>query len=174
MPSAKTKILLLFALFSSKSLTLSIPQATNPTNLLAANTTLNGELHCYPKNPLNMGPSVEECITAIRRLPSSDVHGNFHGAGAGDARFELPVSKSSSRCEISVGLKSFAPDDGTWLGLTLAATQLIIACANRDGYLPKRGGWIDAGDTDRIRITFGNVRLVLDKVTNETIVIGEA
>lgn len=174
MPFVKTKLLLLFALFSSESLSLSIQQATNPTNLLPGNTTLNGDLHCYPKNPYNMGPTAEECISAIRRLPNSHIHGTFHGPGVGDPRFELPVTKSSARCQIWVELRTLAPDDGTWLGLNLAATQLIIACANRDGYLSKRGGWIDAGDSDRIRITFGYLRSALDKGTNDTTVVGEA
>lgn len=171
MPSAKTNFLLLFALLSSQSLTLSIPQATDPTALLADNKTLNGELHCYPNNPFIIGrPSARDCISAIRRLPSSHIHGTFHeDPSSGDDRFKLPVSKSSGRCQVLVELKSLSPEDGTWLGLNLAATQLTSACADREGYLAKRGGWTDAGDNDKIRITLQTLRQVLDKVGNETI-----
>ena len=147
----------------------------DPTSRLAGNNTLNGELHCYPRNPFTLGPSAQECITAIRRLPSSHIHGTFHPRGSsGDNRFELPVTKTSSQCEVLVGLKSLAPDDGTWLGLNLAATQLLAACIDREGFLSKRGGWIDAGDSDKIRITLQTWTRVLDKVGNETVVGEEA
>lgn len=92
-------------------------------------------------------------MSAIRRLPSSHIHGTFHDPGSGEDQFKLPVSKSWGECQVFVELKSLMPKDGTWLGLSLAATQLTSACADREGYLSKRGGWTDAGDHDRIRIT---------------------
>ena len=134
----------------------------NPTALFADNTTLNGELHCYPNRSFSTGrPSARDCISAIRRLPSSHIHGTFD-------QFMLPVSKSSGRCQVLVELKSLATEEGTWFGLSLAATQLTTACADRDGYLAKRGGWTDAGDHDRIRITLQSVRQALDRVGNGT------
>lgn len=134
----------------------------NPTALLADNSTLNGELHCYPNSPFSIGrPSARDCISAIRRLPSSHIYGTFD-------QFTLPFSKSSGRCQVLIELKSLATDGGTWFGLSLAATQLTTACADRDGYLAKKGGWTDAGDHDRIRITLQSVRQVLDRVGNET------
>ena len=92
-------------------------------------------------------------MSAIRRLPTSHIHGTFHDASKGTDRFTLPVVKSSATCQVSVELKSIKPEDGTWLGLGLAATQLTVACADREGLLAKRGGWTDAGDHDGIRIT---------------------
>ena len=79
-----------------------------------------------------------------------------------------------------VDFDRLAPEDGIWLGLNLAATQLLIACVDREGFLSKRGGWTDARDSDRIRITLQTSWQVLDMVSNvgnvgnETVVGGEA
>ena len=168
MPSAKTSSLLLFALLSPTSLPLSIPQAADPTALVVVNNTLNGELHCHSNSPFAVArPSAQDCISAIRRLPSGHIHGTFHDASRGDDQFKLPVSKTSGLCRVSVELKGLTPADGTWLGLNLAATQLTVACADHRGYLGKRGGWTDAGDNDMIRITLYSTRQVLDEVGNE-------
>lgn len=167
MPPTKTNFLLLFALLSSLSLSLNIPQVTNPIALLIGNHTLNGDLHCESnRRPSIARPTIQHCISAIRRLPSSHIHGSFHNISRGVDPFTLPVSKSSGLCQVSVKLKDLAAENGTWLGLNLAATQLTTACADRWGYLPQRGGWTDAGDNDRIRITVKSTRQVLDKVGN--------
>ena len=169
MLSTKTSTLLLFALLSSISLTLNIPHVTNPIVVLVGNNTLGGDLHCEPNDPSAVArPTVQHCISAVRRLSSSDIHGTFHNISRGDDPFTLPVSKSSGLCRVSVQLKGLTPDDGTWLGLNLAATQLTTACADRWGLLPKRGGWTDAGDNDRIRITVQSTRRVLDHFGGET------
>ena len=168
MPSTKTSSLLLFALLSPTSLPLSIPQAADPTALVVVNNTLNGELHCHSNNPFAVArPSAQDCISAIRRLPSSHIHGTFHGGSRGVDIFKLPVSKISGLCQVSVELKGLTPEEGTWLALNLAATQLTMACADRRGYLGKRGGWTDAGDNDMIRITLYSKKQVLDMVENE-------
>ena len=168
MPSTKTSSLLLFALLSPTSLPLSIPQAADPTALVVVNNTLNGELHCHSNSPFAVArPSAQDCISAIRRLPSSQIHGTFHGGSRGFDIFKLPVSKTSGLCQVSVELKGLTPEEGTWLALNLAATQLTIACADRRGYLGKRGGWTDAGDNDMIRITLYSKKQVLDMVGKE-------
>lgn len=167
MPPTKTNFLLLFALLSSLCLTLNIPQVTNPVALLMGNHTLGGYLHCEPNSRSAIGrPTVQHCVSAIRHLPSSHIHGSFHNISRGDDPFTLPVSKSSGLCQVSVKLKDLAAENGTWLGLNLAATQLTTACADRWGFLPQRGGWTDAGDNDRIRITVQSRRQVLDKAGN--------
>ena len=51
---------------------------------------------------------------------------------------------------------------------------MLAACIDREGFLSKRGGWIDAGDSDKIRITLQTWTRVLDKVGNETVVGEEA
>lgn len=48
------------------------------------------------------------------------------------------------------------------------ATQLTAACADREGYLAKRGGWTDAGDNDGIRISVSVTYRALDNLRNET------
>ena len=68
-----------------------------------------------------------------------------------------------------VELRGLLLEDGTWLGIGLAATQLTAACADREGYLAKRGGWTDAGDNDKIRITVQSTRQMLDEIGNEAI-----
>ena len=165
----KTGSLLLFALLTTTSSTLSILQAANPAAASVVNNTVKGDLHCHPNNPFAFGrPNAQDCISAIRRLPSSHVHGTFHTARTGDDRFALPVSKSSGLCEILVQLRDLRPEDGTWLGLNLAATQLVTACTDREGFLPKRGGWTDAGDNNRIRITVQSSKQFHDLSGNET------
>lgn len=150
---------------------MSTPQAINPTALLAGNDTHNSELHCYPNHRDVTGrPSVQDCLGAIRRLPSSHTHGTFHDPSRGDDQFKLPVSKSSGLCQVLIELKTLLPEDGTWLGLNLAATQLAIACADPQGYIGKRGGWTDTGDNDKIRIYLHATRQVLDNVGNDGIV----
>ena len=154
MPAAMPSFLLLFVLLSSNCLGLSISQETKPSVLLAGNSTTNGDLHCYPNDPFVLGrPSARDCISAIRRLPTTHIHSTFHNDITGDDRFKLPVSKSSGRCQVLIELRSRLSEDGTWLGINLAATQLTTACADRNGYLAKRGGWTDAGDNDRIKIS---------------------
>lgn len=166
---AKGCSLLLFALLTSTSSTLSILQAENPAVVTVGNNTVKGELHCHPINPYVFGrPTAQECIGAIRRLPSSHIHGTFHTSGTGDDRFALPVIKSSGDCQVLVQLKGSRSEDGTWLGLNLAATQIVTACTDREGYLPKRGGWTDAGDHDMIRITVQSSKQFLDVSGNET------
>ena len=169
MISAKMCSLLLFALLTSTSYTLSILQAVNPAVVTVGNKTVKGELHCYPNGPFAFGrPSAQECIHAIRRLPSSHIHGRFHTSGTGDDRFALPVIKSSGDCQVLVQLRGPRSDDGTWLGLNLAATQIVTACTDREGYLPKRGGWTDAGDHDMIRINVQSSKQFLEVSGNET------
>lgn len=147
----------------------------NPTALVAGNNTLNGQLHCYPNCPyLTFRPSARDCVSAIRSLPSGNTHGTFHNSIIGDDQFRLPVSKSYGPCEVLVEVKSLSPNGGTWRRLSLAATQLATACADSDGYLARRGGWTDAGDHDKIRITLQGVRQVLDRVGNKRIVGEEA
>ena len=169
MPSAK-KFILLFALLSFKPLGLSMALVMDSTTILRGNFTLKGDLHCFPNYPLSVSrPSTRHCISAIRRLPSIHIHGTFHHSSSGDEQFELPVSKSYGGCQVLVELNSAAPEDGTWLGLNLAATQLTYACADR--YFPKTGGWTDAGDSDGIRITVQSSRLRegLDRLGNLTV-----
>ena len=109
--------------------------------LVVVNNTLNGELHCHSNSPFAVArPSAQDCISTIRRLPSSHIHGTFHGGSRGFDIFKLPVSKTSGLCQVSVELKAVTAEEGTWLALDLAATQLTIACADRRGYLGKRGG----------------------------------
>ena len=169
MPLAKTSSLLLFALLTSISSTLSILQAANPAIATVGNNTVKGELHCHPNNPFAFArPSAQDCISAVRRLPSSHIHGRFHASGTGDDRFALPVLKSCGLCQVVVQLRGPRTEDGTWLGLNLAATQLTTACTDREGYLPKRGGWTDAGDNDMIRITVQSSKQMLDVSGNET------
>ena len=162
MLSTKTIFFLLLALLSPLSLAPSIPEAVGSIILIPSNSILNGDLHCHSNNPFVLGrPSAQDCISAIRRLSSSNTHGTFHDLSKGEDQFTLPVSKSSGRCRVSVELKGLLPEDGTWLGLSLAATQLTVACADREGYLSKRGGWTDAGDQDGIRITVQSTRQML-------------
>ncbi|KAM0801921.1 hypothetical protein BDR22DRAFT_845678 [Usnea florida] len=126
--------------------------ATDSATILAGNTTLKGDSHCFPTHPLSVRrPSTRQCIVAIRSLPAGHAHGVFHNSSSGDARFKLPVSKSYGGCEVLVELNSATPEDGTWSGLGVAATRLTYACADR--YLMKTGGSIDAGDSDGIKIT---------------------
>ena len=174
MLSITISFFLLFALLSPKTLILSIPQATNPTALLAGNNTLNGEVHYYPRNPFATGPSAQDCISAVRRLSSSHIHGTFHGPIGGDDQLRLPVSKSSGWCQVLIGLRSLAPEEGTWLALNMAATQLIAACVDREGFLAKRGGWTDAGDHNGVIITLQASRLMVEDVGNGTIAGEEA
>ena len=163
MPSARTRFLLLFALSSARSFALSILQTANPPASALVNHTLSGELHCYTNNPFALArPNVYDCMGAIRRLSLSNVQGTFHHPVTGDDRFKLPVIKAAGHCQVSVDLKGPMPEDGTWLGLGLAATQLTAACADREGFLAKKGGWTDAGDHDRIRITVQAARQILD------------
>ena len=150
MPSAKIFVLL-FALLSFEPLGLSMPLVTLPT-ILTANMTLKGDVHCFPNAPLSVRrPSTRQCISAIRSLPASRVHGTFHNSSSGDEQFKLPVSKSYGGCQVLVELNSVAREDGTWSGLNLAATRLTYACADR--YFMKTGGWTFAGDRNGIRIT---------------------
>ena len=131
--------------------------------MIVGNYTLKGDVHCYQGTPFAFTrPSAQECIGAIRRLSSSHIHGTFHNSRTGDDRFKLPVSRSSGNCQVLVELRGLEFEDGTWLGLSLAATQLTTACTDREGYLPKRGGWTDAGDHDRIRITVQSSKQVSD------------
>ena len=67
-----------------------------------------------------------------------------------------------------VELKGRISEEGTWLGLSLAATQLTAACTDREGFLSRRGGWTDAGDNDRIRITVQATRQMNDACGGET------
>lgn len=39
-----------------------------------------------------------------------------------------------------IELRALVPEDGTWLGLNLVATQLTAACADRKGGLARRAG----------------------------------
>ena len=165
---AKTSSLLLFALLTSTSSTLSIVQPASPAVVTVGNNTVKGDLHCYPNNPFAFArPSAQDCIGAIRRLPSSHIHGTFHASRTGDDRFALPVTKSCGPCQVLVELRGPRLEQGTWLGLNLAATQLTTACTDREGYLPKRGGWTDAGDNNMIRITVESSKQLLDVSCNE-------
>ena len=169
MSFAKTCSLLLFALLIPTSSTLSILQAAKPALVIVGNNTVNGDVHCHPHNPFAVGrPSAQECIIAIRRLPSSHIHGTFHTSRTGDHRFALPVLESSGYCQVLIQLRDSRPEGGTWLGLNLAATQLVTACTDREGFLPKRGGWTDAGDKDMIRITVESSKQFLDVSGNVT------
>ena len=164
----KTSSFLLLALLTSTSSTLSILQPANPAVVIVGNNTVKGDLHCYPNNPFAISrPSAQDCIGAIRRLPSSHIHGTFHASGTGDDRFALPVLKAYGLCQVAVQLRGPRPEDGTWLGLNLAATQLTTACTDREGYLSKRGGWTDAGDNDMIRISVQSSKQVHDVSGNE-------
>lgn len=163
MPFAKPSSLLLFALLTSTSSTLSILQPANPAVVTVGNNTVKGDLHCHPDYPFVFGrPRAQDCICAIRRLSSSHIHGTFHSSMTGDDPFGLPVSKTCGLCEVLVQLRSLRTEDGTWLGLNLAATQLVTACTDREGFLPKRGGWTDAGDHDMIRITVQSSKQAFD------------
>ena len=58
--------------------------------------------------------------------------------------------------------------------IDLAATRLLTACVDHEGFLSKRGGWTDAEDSDRVRINLQTLGQVLDMVGHETVVGEEA
>lgn len=70
-----------------------------------------------------------------------------------------------------IELRGLVPEDGTWLGLNLAATQLTAACADREGFLATRGV-CEPYVKYRMYSTFGNLEkwdaFVLDMKRTQT------
>ena len=69
-------------------------------------------------------------------------------------QFQLPVEKSHGTCLVRVKMREgLEYDEGTWLGVSLAATQLNIVCVGTSLFTANQGGNTTAGLYDGILIS---------------------
>ena len=68
-------------------------------------------------------------------------------------RYQLPVTKAHGTCVVLVDMEDGRKDDGgTWLGVSLAATQLNIVCVGTGAFPIYQGGYTNTGLSDGVRV----------------------
>lgn len=61
-------------------------------------SNLNAEVHCTPNNPFVIcRPGARDCISAIRRLPTSHIHGVFRNPSRGDEGSRMYQKKTQKK-----------------------------------------------------------------------------
>ena len=113
----------------------------------------NSEFHCAKGSRFNRRrPHFNDCGGAIRQLNDNHIPGDFHTRGLMD-QYRLPVTKAHGTCAVLVDMEDGRKDDGgTWLGISLAATQLNIVCVGTGTFPKNQGGYTNAGLHDGVRV----------------------
>jgi len=136
------------------ALALTLPGFPDAT-LTVANSTgpLNSEFFCAKGRRLSRRrPRFADCAGAIRQLNDNHIDGGFHRKGIMN-QFQLPVVKSHKTCAAMVDMQEgVTVDMGTWLGISLAATQLNMVCVGTSAFPIDQGGYTTAGMYDGIKV----------------------
>ncbi|KAL6717184.1 hypothetical protein ACLMJK_005099 [Lecanora helva] len=144
------RILLALLLYSVLALALTLP------GLPSTNVTVNelgSEFQCSKGSRFSrQRPKFSDCAGAIRQLRDNHIPGEFHRKGVLNP-YQLPVTKWHNTCLVTVDMEPGRDkDEGTWLGVSLAATQLNQACVGTSAFPKFQGGFTHAGLYDGIRV----------------------
>ena len=148
------QLLLAICLQLTCALALTLPPLTGST-WVAANGTgpLNSEFYCARGSRLSRRrPRFADCAGAIRQLRDNHIDGEFHRKGTMN-QWQLPVVKSHRTCAVMVDMKDGIVNEmGTWLGVSLAATQLNMVCVGTSMFPEYQGGYTTAGMYDGVKV----------------------
>ena len=137
------------------SLSLTLPDLDNDTSVVQVNSTQVGsEFSCTRGRRLSRRrPRFADCGGAIRQLSDNHAAGAFHTGGLLNP-FQLPVTKWHHTCAVRISMKDGIKDDeGTWLSVSLAATQLNIVCVGTSAFPTYQGGYTTAGRYDGVKVS---------------------
>lgn len=160
MPSSLHLFLIVFHSLTSA---LNIPQSpatTQQTNMTSPSLNYsNGPIRDWECQsggiPSLHRPSVQDCGSAILRLPNTDLKGTFHTGGAEDD-FLLPVIKTRGSCRVRLVLiGGLRQESGNWKDVRKQAGALWSGCR-----IAVVGNWFigaetTAGDGGKISIELG-------------------
>lgn len=161
--------------FASMKIILTVMKSSNPLFVLFLYTVLNNGTYAQflspPSNSTNIVDScrcqgrtslINNCGSAITRLPYNIALGDFHHGGPDDI-FRLPTTAEYVDCTVTVDLRGDG-DQASWASIWSVASTLSIACSSfsRSGGL-FTAGFIHAGNTGGIVITMGRAQRLGDE-----------
>ncbi|KAL2037485.1 hypothetical protein N7G274_009766 [Stereocaulon virgatum] len=115
---------------------------------------LNEKYSCYTSSPYVYRPSYDDCTDAILQIPDDNDMRTFYSGRAGPELSRLPLEKRHGSCKILIDLKSRAMEEQeTWSKIWNRATQLNVICLNPSRLQVNYGGFTQAGQRGRIRIS---------------------
>lgn len=141
-------------LCTSCTLALTLPESTDTT--LATVNILNSEFFCAKGTRSSWVsrkfPRFRDCGGAIRQLNDNGRPGIFHSKGIHN-EWQLPVVRSHHTCAVVVSMREGIKEvEGTWLSISLAATQLNIVCVGTSRFPTYQGGTTHAGLYDGVKV----------------------
>lgn len=140
----------------SPPLNLTTPSSSSSSSPSDALSAPNAGISCYPSSLFSSRyATTRDCINAVSLLPPTVDPGPFHAGGPPDV-FSLPAARTFGSCAVTVSLASGSVDRGSWLGVAVAAGQVLQGCSTGSFPVGRTAGWVYVGNR-------GGVKVVVEK-----------